>query len=77
MSGGPPGFTLDLDVPETASEALRGEVGIWVRNTAEDALAGHSGGLLKAISKFTRAQAAWTGDWHQNGELWLRSLTFR
>lgn len=76
MAGGPPGFTLDLDVPEKGPRGVRGEVGLWVRNTAEEALPGHEKGLLEAVAGFTRAKAAWSGPWHQNGDLWLRKVQF-
>ena len=78
LQGGPPGFTLDLDVPEpqNALGVVRGEVGVWVRNTSEDALEKQGEALLGLVSKFTRSKAAWTGDWHQNGDLWLRGVSF-
>lgn len=76
LAGGPPGFTLDLDIPESGLKGIRAEVGVWVRDTPEEALSGHEKALLKAVSGFTRARAAWTGSWHQNGELWLRSVEF-
>ncbi len=78
LQGGPPGFTLDLDVPE-AQDALgevRGEVGVWVRDTAQEALEKQGEALLGIVSKFTRSKAGWTGDWHQNGDLWLRGVSF-
>jgi hypothetical protein len=69
---------LDLDVPEAqdALGTLRGEVGVWVRNTSEEALQGQGEALLGLVSKFTRSKAGWTDEWRQNGELWLRGVSF-
>jgi hypothetical protein len=81
LQGGPLGLTLDLDVPDPeqtqqVAKSPRGEVGVWVMGTDLDTLEDASDDILRAVSKFTKARAWWSGNWHQNGELWLRSVSF-
>jgi hypothetical protein len=80
LEGGPAGLSLDLKVAEasqTPQEPPKGEVGVWINGTAQEALAGQERAVLGLVSKFTRAKASWDGDWHQSGELWLRGVKFQ